>query len=133
MHDFMKTYAGIVERCFTSCCNDFTSKAMTTKEDTCVSNCIDKFFKHTERVGARFAESTAGESTGVLQGFHQSLFSWLYRYDGCGSETMTSGRRTSREGGVLMFATAITLFAIHAMREQLDFLSAQCELEKIKI
>ena len=108
---------------------------MTTKEDTCVSNCIDKFFKHTERVGARFAESTAGESTGVLQGFHQSLFCSLDRYDGCGSETMKSGRRTSGEGRGLMFATATTLFAIHAMREfeQLDFLSAQCELEKTKI
>ncbi|KZS92105.1 mitochondrial import inner membrane translocase subunit TIM9 [Sistotremastrum niveocremeum HHB9708] len=56
MHDFMNLYAGLVERCFTSCCSDFTSKALSGKEETCVMNCADKFLKHTERVGARFAE-----------------------------------------------------------------------------
>ena len=32
MKDFMKLYTNLVERCFESCCNDFTSKALTTKE-----------------------------------------------------------------------------------------------------
>jgi hypothetical protein len=32
MQDFMKLYSGLVERCFTSCCNDFTSKALSSKE-----------------------------------------------------------------------------------------------------
>lgn len=32
MKDFMKLYTGLVERCFDSCCNDFTSKALSTKE-----------------------------------------------------------------------------------------------------
>ncbi|PWN52142.1 putative TIM9-translocase of the mitochondrial inner membrane [Violaceomyces palustris] len=57
--DFMRLYAGLVERCFDSCCNDFTSKALSTKEDTCVSNCTLKFLKHSERVGARFSEENA--------------------------------------------------------------------------
>lgn len=32
MKDFMRLYTGLVERCFNSCCNDFTSKALTNKE-----------------------------------------------------------------------------------------------------
>jgi len=59
MQDFMRLYSGLVERCFVSCCNDFTSKSLTSKEDTCVQNCTDKFLKHSERVGARFAEHNA--------------------------------------------------------------------------
>ncbi|SYW80151.1 uncharacterized protein UBRO2_03419 [Ustilago bromivora] len=59
MKDFLKLYTGLVERCFESCCNDFTSKALSSKEDTCVSNCIQKFLKHSERVGARFGEENA--------------------------------------------------------------------------
>lgn len=30
-------------------------------QSTCVSHCSDKFLKHSERVGARFAEHNAGE------------------------------------------------------------------------
>jgi import inner membrane translocase subunit TIM9 len=32
MKDFMALYQNLVERCFTSCCNDFTSKALSSKE-----------------------------------------------------------------------------------------------------
>lgn len=32
MKDFLKLYTGLVERCFESCCNDFTSKTLSTKE-----------------------------------------------------------------------------------------------------
>lgn len=56
MKDFMKLYSGLVERCFDACCNDFTSKALSSKEDTCVANCAQKYLKHSERVGARFGE-----------------------------------------------------------------------------
>src|SRR5690242_7722143 len=30
MKDFLKLYSGLVERCFTDCVNDFTSKALTS-------------------------------------------------------------------------------------------------------
>ena len=78
MTDFIKMYSGIVEKCFVSCCNDFTSKSLSAKEvrncvhwepharvlsisqDACISNCADKLLKHAERVGARFAEQNAG-------------------------------------------------------------------------
>ncbi|EUC65203.1 import inner membrane translocase subunit TIM9 [Rhizoctonia solani AG-3 Rhs1AP] len=59
MQDFLKLYSGLVERCFNSCVNDFTSKSLGTKEDTCIQNCVEKFMKHSERVGARFAEQNA--------------------------------------------------------------------------
>ena len=32
MQDFMRMYSNLVERCFNSCCNDFTSKALSSKE-----------------------------------------------------------------------------------------------------
>ncbi|EAU86047.1 chaperone [Coprinopsis cinerea okayama7 len=59
MQDFLKMYSNIVEKCFMTCCNDFTSKALSSKEDQCISNCAEKFLKHSERVGARFAEANA--------------------------------------------------------------------------
>ncbi|KZP33558.1 mitochondrial import inner membrane translocase subunit TIM9 [Athelia psychrophila] len=66
MNDFLRMYSNLVERCFTSCVNDFTSKALSSKEDTCVMNCTDKFLKHSERVGARFAEQNA-DAMGAAQ------------------------------------------------------------------
>jgi len=59
MQDFLRMYSNLVERCFNSCCNDFTSKALSSKEEQCVNHCTDKFLKHSERVGARFAEHNA--------------------------------------------------------------------------
>ncbi|TPX64771.1 hypothetical protein SpCBS45565_g05642 [Spizellomyces sp. 'palustris'] len=59
MKDFLRLYANLVDRCFADCVNDFTSKALSTKEDTCVNRCVDKFIKHSERVGLRFGEQNA--------------------------------------------------------------------------
>ncbi|KAL7272677.1 protein transporter tim9 [Rhizina undulata] len=57
MKDFMQMYSNLVQsRCFDDCINDFTSKAVSTKEETCVSRCVDKFLKTSERLGQRFAE-----------------------------------------------------------------------------
>ncbi|CEG70578.1 hypothetical protein G6F70_009125 [Rhizopus microsporus] len=56
MRDFMKLYSSLVQRCFDDCTNDFTTKSLNSKEESCVNKCADKFFKHSERVGARFAE-----------------------------------------------------------------------------
>ncbi|KAJ3010453.1 protein transporter tim9 [Thoreauomyces humboldtii] len=59
MKDFLRLYANLVDRCFDHCVNDFTSKALSTKEDTCLNRCVDKFIKHSERVGLRFGEQNA--------------------------------------------------------------------------
>lgn len=56
MQDFMKLYSGLVQRCFSDCVNDFTSAAVTSKEETCITRCAEKFLKHSERVGQRFQE-----------------------------------------------------------------------------
>lgn len=67
MQDFMRMYSSLVERCFVSCCNDFTSKALSSKEEQCMMNCADKFLKHSERVGARFAEQNADAMNAAAQ------------------------------------------------------------------
>ncbi|CAE6476558.1 unnamed protein product [Rhizoctonia solani] len=67
MQDFLKLYSGLVERCFNSCVNDFTSKSLGTKEDTCIQNCVEKFMKHSERVGARFAEQNADAQQAITK------------------------------------------------------------------
>lgn len=54
--DFMSLYLNLVERCFTDCVNDFTSKSLTSKETSCLAKCAEKFMKHSERVGQRFQE-----------------------------------------------------------------------------
>ncbi|KAF9296043.1 protein transporter tim9 [Mortierella antarctica] len=70
MKDFLKLYSGLVERCFNDCVNDFTSKTLSSKEasrktltleflEGCIQKCADKFLKHSERVGQRFAEANA--------------------------------------------------------------------------
>lgn len=59
MKDFMHTYTGLVQRCFTDCVSDFTSKTLTSKEDQCLEKCVTKFLKYSERVGQRFAEQNA--------------------------------------------------------------------------
>lgn len=59
MKDFMRLYSNLVEKCFSDCVNDFTSNKLTTKEDTCIMRCAEKFLKHSERVGQRFQEQNA--------------------------------------------------------------------------
>lgn len=56
MRDFGRLFNSLTERCFTSCVDDFTSRALTTKESECTDKCLTKFMKHSERVGARFQE-----------------------------------------------------------------------------
>lgn len=59
MKDFMRLYSNLVERCFSDCVNDFTSASLTSKEETCIMKCSEKFLKHSERVGQRFQEQNA--------------------------------------------------------------------------
>ncbi|GMM37204.1 protein transporter [Saccharomycopsis crataegensis] len=56
MKDFMRLYSDLVQRCFTDCVSDFTTKTLTSREEGCVLKCTEKFLKHSERVGARFQE-----------------------------------------------------------------------------
>ncbi|KAK9474893.1 Mitochondrial import inner membrane translocase [Dipodascopsis tothii] len=64
MKDFSRLYGSLVQRCFGDCVNDFTSKALTGKEEQCISRCAEKFLKHSERVGQRFQEANAAMMQG---------------------------------------------------------------------
>ncbi|XP_050235737.1 mitochondrial import inner membrane translocase subunit TIM9 [Mercurialis annua] len=56
VRDSMRMYNAVVERCFTDCVDNFTRKSLQKQEETCVMRCAEKFFKHSMRVGMRFAE-----------------------------------------------------------------------------
>lgn len=56
LRDFGRLFNSLTTRCFESCVDDFTSRALTTRESECTEKCITKFMKHSERVGARFQE-----------------------------------------------------------------------------
>ena len=65
MNDFMRLYSNLVERCFADCVNDFTSAKLTSKEQSCIMKCSEKFLKHSERVGQRFQEQNAALGQGL--------------------------------------------------------------------
>ncbi|CAR30832.1 protein transporter tim9 [Zygosaccharomyces mellis] len=65
MKDFMRLYSNLVERCFSDCVNDFTSNKLTSREQTCITRCSEKFLKHSERVGLRFQEQNAAMGQGL--------------------------------------------------------------------
>ncbi|KAI1728853.1 tim10/DDP family zinc finger domain-containing protein [Ditylenchus destructor] len=54
--DFLMQYNLVIEQCFSSCVVDFTSKALSNKEETCNRNCLDKYLKMTQRISMRFQE-----------------------------------------------------------------------------
>ncbi|KAJ6257956.1 hypothetical protein Dda_7746 [Drechslerella dactyloides] len=64
MKEFMAMYSNLVQRCFDDCINDFTSKTVTSKEEGCISKCVDKWLKGSERMGQRFAEQNAAMMQG---------------------------------------------------------------------
>ncbi|XP_071697461.1 mitochondrial import inner membrane translocase subunit Tim9-like [Rutidosis leptorrhynchoides] len=61
--DSLKTYNGIVEKCFTECVETFYRKTLNKREENCVMSCAEKFVKLTLRSRSRFAEVTQGTST----------------------------------------------------------------------
>ncbi|KAI8840532.1 Tim10/DDP family zinc finger protein [Chytridium lagenaria] len=48
--------SNLTDICFTDCINDFTSRVLSGKEETCLSRCTEKFLKHTLRVNIRIME-----------------------------------------------------------------------------
>lgn len=59
MKEFMGMYSRLVQNCFDSCVNDFTSRTLGSKEESCVMRCVDKHMKANERLGQRFQEQNA--------------------------------------------------------------------------
>eukprot|EP00123_Amoebidium_parasiticum_P001636 comp12784_c0_seq1/m.7918 comp12784_c0_seq1/g.7918 ORF comp12784_c0_seq1/g.7918 comp12784_c0_seq1/m.7918 type:complete len:100 (-) comp12784_c0_seq1:257-556(-) len=56
MRDNIQQVNRLQLRCFSDCVNDMTTRHLTPKEASCVSDCVDKYIKSTMRLGQRLAE-----------------------------------------------------------------------------
>ncbi|KAF2356027.1 Tim10-like [Trinorchestia longiramus] len=54
--DFLTQYNKLSEDCFKHCIWDFTSRTIKNQENACVTNCVEKYTKVTQRVMERFQE-----------------------------------------------------------------------------
>ncbi|OAQ87228.1 mitochondrial import inner membrane translocase subunit tim9 [Purpureocillium lilacinum] len=57
--EFMGAFGGLVEHCFNSCVDDFTSKALSSRENGCINRCVLKWMATQQRVSERFQEHNA--------------------------------------------------------------------------
>ncbi|KAH7326409.1 Tim10/DDP family zinc finger-containing protein [Stachybotrys elegans] len=57
--EFMSAFGNLVENCFNSCVDDFTSKAISTRETGCLNRCVLKWMATQQRMGDRFQEHNA--------------------------------------------------------------------------
>ncbi|KAH7001989.1 Tim10/DDP family zinc finger-containing protein [Ilyonectria robusta] len=57
--EFMGAFGGLVEHCFMSCVDDFTSKAISSREGGCINRCVTKWMATQQRVSERFQEHNA--------------------------------------------------------------------------
>ncbi|KAH8668374.1 mitochondrial intermembrane space translocase subunit [Xylariales sp. PMI_506] len=56
MKDFMGIFGNLVDHCFMSCVDDFTSKSLSTRETGCITRCVQKQMAQSQRLSERFAE-----------------------------------------------------------------------------
>ncbi|KAJ4824741.1 protein transporter tim9 [Turnera subulata] len=63
LRDSLRMYNSLTERCFNDCVESFTRKSLQKQEETCVTRCVEKYMKHSMRVGMRFAELSQGAAT----------------------------------------------------------------------
>jgi import inner membrane translocase subunit TIM9 len=49
-------FHNMFETCFTSCVDEFTSKALSSRENGCISRCVQKTLAMQQRLGERFQE-----------------------------------------------------------------------------
>ena len=54
--DFILNYNKLSEQCFNDCIFDFTSRTVSSKEDSCSNHCVEKFMKMNQRISQRFQE-----------------------------------------------------------------------------
>ncbi|KAL4884234.1 mitochondrial import inner membrane translocase subunit tim9 [Aspergillus karnatakaensis] len=59
MKEFMAMYSKLVQRCFDDCVNDFTTKSLINREESCLMRCVDKHMKGSARLSERFQEQNA--------------------------------------------------------------------------
>ncbi|KAI0123886.1 hypothetical protein BJ170DRAFT_640869 [Xylariales sp. AK1849] len=59
-------FGNLVDHCFVSCIDDFTSKSLSTRETGCITRCVQKQMAQSQRLSERFAEHNA--QLGAQQG-----------------------------------------------------------------
>ncbi|KAI0598564.1 mitochondrial intermembrane space translocase subunit [Biscogniauxia mediterranea] len=59
MKQFLGLFSNLVDHCFMSCVDDFTSKALSGRETGCVSRCVQKHMALSQRLSERFQEHNA--------------------------------------------------------------------------
>ncbi|CAF0769406.1 unnamed protein product [Didymodactylos carnosus] len=76
LREYCREYNRISEQCFNDCINDFTGRAVSAGEESCIRTCLDKFIKVNQRIAQRFQEqqilmnenqSTVGKKTGLFK------------------------------------------------------------------
>lgn len=65
-NEMTQAFGGLVEHCFTSCVDDFSSKSVSAKENGCVNRCVLKWMATQQRVSDRFQEHS--QQMGQAQG-----------------------------------------------------------------
>lgn len=63
----LQIFGNMVDHCFDSCINDFTSKSLSGREQGCVTRCVQKSFAASMRLSERFQEQNAAQM-GQAQG-----------------------------------------------------------------
>ncbi|XP_076753137.1 translocase of inner membrane 9 [Xylocopa sonorina] len=56
VRDFVASYNKLIETCFLDCINEFTTREVKAKEETCALNCMEKYLKMNQRISQRFEE-----------------------------------------------------------------------------
>lgn len=55
--DFITNYNKLTDQCFSDCIFDFTGRSVSSKEETCATNCVEKYLKMNQRISQRFQEA----------------------------------------------------------------------------
>ncbi|KAK7742113.1 protein transporter tim9 [Cytospora paraplurivora] len=65
--EFVSLFGNLVDHCFMSCVDDFTSRAVSTRESGCVARCVQKTMAMNTRLAERFQEHNAEMSSKMGQ------------------------------------------------------------------
>ncbi|KAL2886332.1 Mitochondrial import inner membrane translocase subunit tim-9 [Ceratocystis lukuohia] len=60
-------FTTMVENCFTACVNDFNSKALSSRENGCITRCVMKTYTAQNRISDRFQEINQTQLSNMQQ------------------------------------------------------------------
>ncbi|EJT81042.1 hypothetical protein GGTG_01030 [Gaeumannomyces tritici R3-111a-1] len=65
--EFVGLFSNLVDHCFMSCIEDFTSKSLSSRETGCVARCVQKDMAAAQRLSERFQEHNAAQMANQQQ------------------------------------------------------------------